>query len=555
MIKEKNSMDETISLRHQAEERLIKKRSEKVASLNEADALKLIHELEVHQIELEMQNEQLRAAELKASEVSEKLVALYDFAPTGYFTLDRDSMIKSLNLSGARMLGNERSGFLNKNFRRFITPETLEVFNDFLMKVFETYTKQTCEVRVITKADISRFILIEGIVSKEEQECFLTAIDITEREIAEEKLRNSEMRYRGLFEYAKEGILILDARKGQIIDVNPFLIKLLGYSYEEFLGKELWEIGFFKDIKDSKNALIELQITGYLRYDDLPLKSKSGKLINVEVVCNVYMVDHARVIQCNIRDIQERKLTEAILKENEIHLRKLIATKDKFFSIIAHDLKSPFNSIIGFSNLLAEQVRKKDFKEVEEYAEIIQNSSWRAMDLLTNLLEWSRSQTGRIEFNPKNIYLDELINEVTELLDDSAKQKSITILSEVPEHLPFVADKAMISTVLRNLITNAVKFTNPGGSIIISAIPDDKELMVSVSDNGIGIKKDAISKLFRIEESISTSDTEGKQGTGLGLLICYDFISKHGGKIWAESISGTGTKFIFTLPLLTDSQG
>ncbi len=548
MIKEKNSMDEVISLRHKAEERLIKKRPEKATSPNEAEALKLIHELEVHQIELEMQNEQLRAAELKASEASEKLVALYDFAPTGYFTLDRDSMIISLNLSGARILGNERSVFLNRKFRGFITPETLEVFNDFLMKAFETYTKQTCEVRVIPNTGDSRFILVEGIVSKEEQECFLTAIDITEREIAEEKLRNSEMRYRRLFESAKDGILILDARNGQIVDVNPFLIKLLGYSYEEFLGKELWEIGFFKDIKDSKNALLELQVTGYLRYDDLPLKSKSGKLINVEAVCNVYMVDHARVIQCNVRDIQERKRTEAILKENEIHLRKLIATKDKFFSIIAHDLKSPFNSIIGFSNLLAEQVRKKDFKEVEEYAEIIQNSSWRAMDLLTNLLEWSRSQTGRIVFNPKIVEFDELISEVIELLNDSASQKSITIKSEMPHQLTLIADKAMISAVLRNLISNAIKFTNTGGIINISVSQDEKELMVSVSDNGIGIKKDAIKKLFMIEESFSTTGTKGEEGTGLGLLICNDFVSKHGGKIWAESQEGKGSRFIFTLP-------
>ena len=411
-------------LRQKAEGRLRKRKlGIPITSGTEADALRLIHELEVHQIELEMQNEELMIAEEKAKTAIEKYTALYDFAPMGYFTIDSDCKITGLNLLGAKMLGKGRSQLLNISFRRFVTQETQNFFDDFFQNVFITKTQQICEVRLETKADTSIFVHIEGIVSEEDNNCLLTAIDITRRKRAEETLQ-----------------------------------------------------------------------------------------------------------------------------ENENRLRNLNATKDKFFSIIAHDLKSPFNSIIGFTNLLAEQIHKKDYSEVEEYAEIIQSSSWRAMDLLTNLLEWSRSQTGRIEFNPHDFEIAELINETTELLNDSARQKSITISVTLPHNVIAFGDKSMISTILRNLITNAVKFTNQRGKIDISASQTETESVVSVSDTGIGLKKEDVEKLFRIEESLSTKGTEGEMGTGLGLLLCKDFIKKHGGKIWVESEPGKGSRFVFTLP-------
>ena len=281
----------------------------------------------------------------------------------------------------------------------------------------------------------------------------------------------------------------------------------------------------------------------------MPLETKNGKPINVEYVSNVYLVDKAKVIQCNIRDITERKRAEENLKESEKRLRELNATKDKFFSIIAHDLKSPFTSIIGLSELLAEQVSKNDYKGIDEYANMIQTSSWHAMDLLTNLMEWSRSQTGRMVFNPVNLNLGELIEEASALLEESANQKSITIAKDLPVGLIMFADKSMINTVLRNLISNAIKYTNPGGRIDISAIQGEKELTVNVSDNGVGIKEETLEKLFLIGASTSTRGTSDEEGTGLGLILCKEFISKHGGKIWAESLPGQGSRFAFTIPV------
>lgn len=173
-------------------------------------------------------------------------------------------------------------------------------------------------------------------------------------------------------------------------------------------------------------------------------------------------------------------------------MKELNATKDKFFSIIAHDLRNPFQAIIGLSNILAEQMSIKDYEGIEEYAEIIRDSSKRAMNLLMNLFQWSRSQTGRMNFSPESIEITSLINEVTELSNDSAKQKSIAISRILPHTITVFADRAMISSILRNLISNAIKFTNLNGTIIISTTQNQNELTVSIADNGIGISKLAI---------------------------------------------------------------
>jgi len=549
MKKEEMNSIRSVSLRQKAERQYKNNQLRIMSTYTEAETIKVIHELEVHQIELEMQYEELKRAEANAESATEKFSALYDFAPVGYFTLNSNCIITELNLSGAIMLQRERSFLVKSNFRHFITHDTIPLFDDFFRKIFETKSKQICEVRLNLYFDYTILVHTEGVISEVDNKALITLTDITQHELVEKKLQNSEIRYRRLFETAKDGILILDAYNGQIVDVNPYLIEILGYSYEEFLGKELWEIGIFKNIEDSKAAFIELQNKGFIRFEDMPLETKSGRPINVEYVSNVYLVDKAKVIQCNIRDITERKHAEENLKESERRLRELNATKDKFFSIIAHDLKSPFTSIIGLSELLAEQIGKKDYDGIDEYAKMIQSSSWRAMDLLTNLMEWSRSQTGRMEFNPVSVNMVELIDEVTELLTDAARQKSIVISRQLPAGLFLFADKPMINTVLRNLISNAIKYTNIGGKIEISAISGEKEMVVTVIDNGVGIKQGALEKLFHIEECGSTPGTQDEEGTGLGLILCKDFVSKHGGKIWAESEPGKGSRFVFTIPV------
>jgi len=369
-----------------------------------------------------------------------------------------------------------------------------------------------------------------------------------------ESLKDSEIRFQKLFESSKDGILIIDAVNGKILDLNPYLIKLLGFNRDELIGRELWEVEAFKAVGFSKNNFIELQIKGDTRNSDMPLVISGGKTIHIEFITTVFVANHVKVIQCNIHDITERKRVEKALKDSEMRLLALNSTKDRFFSIIAHDLKGPFNSIIGFSDLLVERIREKDYEGIEKYAMIIQNSSRRAMELIMNLLEWSRSQTGRLTFQPEYIDIVLLIRTISQLLNDSAQQKSIVLYTEMPEKLTVFADMAMMGTVLRNLISNAIKFTYAGGEIVIHIDVKPDKVIVAVSDNGVGIKPEAIDKLFNIENSYSTIGTNNEKGTGLGLVLCKEFIEKHNGKIWVESEIGKGSKFYISIPQHMNSQ-
>lgn len=243
------------------------------------------------------------------------------------------------------------------------------------------------------------------------------------------------------------------------------------------------------------------------------------------------------------------------LELNETH-RQLIeanATKDKFFSIIAHDLKNPFNALIGLSRLLMNQFDRMDQESIKEMITLIHDSSNNTYQLLENLLDWSRMQTGKIKWQPTEIGLGAIAYENVCLLNPAAEKKEIRLLSEVHQDTTVYADPNMINMVIRNLLSNAVKFTPKGGEVkIYSQTKGDSEEIV-IADTGIGIHQDDISKLFRIDQHVSTPGTEKESGTGLGLILCKEFVEKNGGEIRVESEIGTGSCFYFSLPKHRDS--
>lgn len=540
---------EPASLRKKAEEIYHKRNHFISPEFSNLNISELLLELEISKIELELQQKVLHQAVQRGNVASDKYRMLYDFVPAGFFTMGPDGEIFETNLNSVKLLGNERDNLINSKFGFFLSRETNAVFEHFLYEIFVLKIKSSCEVHLAPGKGQVLYLHLEGMMSDNPERCFVTAVDITAYRETTENLRDSEVRYRRLFESSKDGILLIDAVNGKILNLNPSMIHMLGYTRVELLGKELWEVDAFKKVGYSKSNFIELQMKGDIRYSDMPIITKDGKTISVEFVSTVYVADHAKVIQCNIRDITERKRVEDALKDSEARLMDLNAAKDKFFSIIAHDLKGPFNSIVGFSDLLIDRIREKDYDEIEKYATIIQNSSSRAMDLILNLMQWSRSQTGRLDFNPENLDIVALIKMIAQLLNDSAQQKSITLYTELPGQRLVFVDKDMMATVLRNLISNAIKFTNAGGEIVISVNQDSENLIVTVSDNGVGIRSDAMDKLFIIEKSYSTVGTNDEKGTGLGLILCKEFVEKHGGNIWAESEFGKGSKFHFSIPL------
>lgn len=240
-------------------------------------------------------------------------------------------------------------------------------------------------------------------------------------------------------------------------------------------------------------------------------------------------------------------------KEGEKRQIELNADKDRFISVLGHDLRSPFSALLTLTESLKENIRKYDIDEIEEQIGLLYKSSLNTYNLLEDLLLWATVQNDRIPFKPQPVSLFSTCRNIIETLEPNANLKNIEIRCKVAESINLNADAAMIKTVLRNLISNAIKFTPRGGLIIISSVITGSQVIISVSDNGVGIKPESLEKLFDISSIYSTKGTEEEDGTGLGLLICRKFMEKHGEKIWAESEYGKGSEFHFTLPYIVDN--
>jgi signal transduction histidine kinase len=245
----------------------------------------------------------------------------------------------------------------------------------------------------------------------------------------------------------------------------------------------------------------------------------------------------------------QKILLEKSVALKTAELNELSASKDKFFSIIAHDLKNPFNTIVGFSEMMKESVKLNDSSTFYEYSVMINTAAVQTLRLLENLLEWANSHRGKLVFTPVSVNLKELVNEEFTMVEEIALGKNIELVSHIVDPLRIIADKNMIRTTLRNLISNAIKYTHRNGKVEVSASVSKMSVEIAVSDNGIGMSAETISKLFRLDANLSTRGTENERGTGLGLFLCKEFVEKHGGKIWAVSTLGQGSIFKFSIPL------
>ncbi|PXY00724.1 hypothetical protein DF185_12505 [Marinifilum breve] len=237
------------------------------------------------------------------------------------------------------------------------------------------------------------------------------------------------------------------------------------------------------------------------------------------------------------------------LNESNLRLKNEKKTRDKIFSVIAHDLRSPFNTIIGFSELLMDEFEMIDGDEIREHAGIIHESAQNTLFLLDNLLHWAKSQTGEINFQPEASNLFEIVEMAVINANPAAKYKEIELSHHIPEDISIYADNLMMDTILRNLVTNAIKFTNKKGSIKIEAKANKDWAEIMITDNGVGMDNNTCTNLFSNSVSHSTKGTDNEKGSGLGLKLCQEFIQKHGGRIWAESEIGKGSKFTFTMPI------
>jgi PAS domain S-box-containing protein len=825
---------ENIPLRKKSEELLNRRDKASQVSTTETDTLKLIHELQVHQIELQLQNDELIRAKFEALDSAKKYSELYNYEPSGYFTLNKDNEIIELNLNAAKMLGKERCQLVNSKFGFFISEDTKPIFNLYLEKIFNSKVEESCEITITSDNNVVKYIHLSGIVSENREQCLVSTIEVTEQRRAEQALNESEERYKDMFHKNHSICLLINPETQQIIDANQWACEFYGYSYNEiiqlrlfhltnsiesevnaeiikiksnkqnhlffkhkkangelcdvevysspvhlngqvflysiihdiserttaeqelqkrerefvtlaehspdmivrydtnfrylycntqveqkfgfpisaFIGKtplEIWgedvdgaefiinslknvidfgeiieveqcltspagKVFYFqtriapeynnngkietllaitRDISDRKLAELAIQeieekrrmivelapdaffhadafrnfievntaateFTGYirdellnmnfkdlfsssilnqnpLRYDlldqGLTIKSereltrKDGSNIGIEMVSKK-MPDGT--YQSFLRDITERKESEDemnilldqlretnelfetnlyqknslldVLSESETKLKETVAVKDKFFSIVAHDIRGPFSGFLGLTDLMAKEADELTKEEIKRMSEAINKSANSVFNLIEDLFLWSRTQTNSIPFTPELLDLYEISLNTIFTLKEISKNKNIEIVNNIDTATHITGDRNMVRTVVRNLVSNAIKFTNDGGKIEIGIVKSsddcqssDDYIEIYVKDNGIGIPESALEKLFKVEEHYTTPGTNKESGTGLGLILCKEFVEKHGGKIWVESEYGKGTTFFFTLPIAEPS--
>ncbi len=831
MKKQDDQISDATILRQRAEKRLKKLKLDTntqggVSHQSDAETMKLLHELQVHQIELEMQNAELTKSKEEVELAKEKYTELYDFAPSGYITLTKESKISELNYTAARMLGKVRMHLKDSSFGFFVSEKTRQVFNLFFMNVFKSKIKEICELILIIEDGSQSYVHVEGIISQNGQQCFTSLVDITQQKQAEllqkkneelivarekaeiseqitreylyklnetkEKVEENVARITALlsaipdmmFILNRDGVFIeyhtdhleklftspemfigknisqifspdiaqefksvlekaiktkqlqlceyelplqngnanfecrlialendkilsiirditerkkteqalndsnellslfvkhspiyafikdVTPNEGRVIMASDNYKDMIGIAGSEMVGKSMHELfpadladkftvddwkvisdgqifkvdeelngrsytsikfpisiggknllaGYSIDITERKQAEIALKesenkfrtiadytydwefwlspentliyvspscqkITGYstkefkdnpnlmkeiIHIDDLYLYRKhevfvykyktsseidfriinrNGHIRWINHICQPVLDENGNFIgiRGSNRDITRRKANEKEIMELNEKLKILNTDKDRFISILAHDLKNPFNTILGLLELLSKNIDKYEIHKIEDFINRIKKSALNTFNLLDDLLMWVRSQSGKLTFEPQELNFTDVCNGVIDILKINAINKKISINHALPNEISVFTDINMLKTILRNLVSNAIKFTNKGGKIEIFAEQELSFTTITVSDNGTGIKPETLAKLFDSSQKNTTAGTENESGTGLGLLLCKEFIEKSGGKIWVESEVGKGSKFKFTL--------
>jgi PAS domain S-box-containing protein len=426
-----------------------------------------------------------------------------------------------------------------------------EECNDAFKKMIMNGSATSYENRawIIDKSGNIIYVLVGAsyIGDENESNIIMSFVDITEN-----IKRNLEIKKLSKAVEQNPSIIVITDTNGLITYVNPRFEEVTGYTKDEVLGENpsILKSGhtpkvvydnLWNTIRDGKNWNGE--------YSN---KKKNGEEYWVSSAISPIRDDNGNIVNYVAvkEDITQKRLAENALKASREKLKELNATKDRLFSIIAHDLKTPFNALLSISELLKLNHDNFNKDQLERYFDMINANAKQSFELLENLLIWSRSQTDNIKFSPKSENILQLINSVKQLLDPVAETKKISFdIHETSNPIYAFCDYRMIETVLRNLISNAIKFTPNSGNV--SVYYEDHNngfITVKVQDSGVGIEFSNLDKLFRIDNNFSTKGTNNEKGTGLGLILCKEFVEKNGGEISVSSEVGKGTTFTFTLP-------
>ncbi len=518
-------------------------------------------------------------------ELEDRFFYLADHLPFMIWMTDRELQPTYFNQAWLKFRNNTLEDELETIPEDRIHIDDMEYFNSVLKSAFAAKQPFSVEYRLKSGDGQYKWVLEQAIprfMSNGELIGYIGAtLDINERKIIANQLMESETKLKEITSVLGEGIFVLD-KNGYVEFINPEFTNLLGWTEEDLNERKLHTL--VHEMHENGESVHDCPIIRAIKTGEIYriredyFKQKNGDLLPVSFVTSPIIRNGEIIgVVTAFHDIKERKEYEAEIErfveelqinrdlieenaqqmielnqkliESEKQLKELNANKDKFFSIISHDLKSPFTSLLGFAEYLVEDLDELSKEEIKEFSTNIYKSAKNIFNLLENLLQWSRIQSGKIQYSPAQFSLTALIDTIIALFQVNAAKKKVRLTNEVTEEISIFADKFMVDAVIRNLLSNAIKFTKAGGEVKIGVIKKEDYYQIYVKDNGVGMKEEIKNKLFKIDQHVTTKGTEQEKGTGLGLILSKEFVEKNGGKIWVESEVGKGSEFNFTLPV------